>query len=99
VQPLLQVLTRAVRRGGVFLVGMTLLVAGAAMLVLPGPGIAVILLGLVVLSAEFLWARRVLAWARERFSDLREQAQARLPGANRPPPGGPPTRDRPDQAA
>jgi uncharacterized protein (TIGR02611 family) len=98
VEPLLQVLARAIRRGGVFLVGMTLLVAGAAMLVLPGPGIAVILLGLVVLSAEFQWAQRVLGWVRERFTDLKEQTQARLPG-NRRPPGGPPSRDRPDQAA
>jgi len=95
---MLQLLGRAVRRGGVFVVGMTLLIAGAAMLVLPGPGIAVMLLGLVVLSAEFLWAKRVLAWARERFSDLKDQAQSRMPG-NRRPPGGPPTRDRPDQAA
>jgi uncharacterized protein (TIGR02611 family) len=99
VEPLLQVLARAVRRGGVFLVGMTLLVAGAAMLVLPGPGIAVILLGLVVLSAEFQWAQRALAWLRERASNLKDQAQARLPGADRRPPGGPPTRDRPDRAA
>ena len=98
-EPILQVLGRAVRRGGVFLVGTALLVAGAAMLVLPGPGIAVMLLGLVVLSAEFLWAKRVLAWARERFSDLRDQAQARMPGGNRNPPSGPPSRDRPDRAA
>jgi uncharacterized protein (TIGR02611 family) len=99
VEPLLQVLTRAVRRGGVFLVGMTLLVAGAAMLVLPGPGIAVILLGLVVLSAEFQWAKRALVWARERATDLKDQARSRMPGANRRPPGGPPNQDRPDQAA
>jgi uncharacterized protein (TIGR02611 family) len=99
VEPLLQVLARAVRRGGVFVVGMTLLIAGAAMLVLPGPGIAVILLGLVVLSAEFKWAQRVLVWVRERFTDLKDQAQARLPGGDRRPPGGPPKRDRPDRAA
>jgi uncharacterized protein (TIGR02611 family) len=99
VQPFLQVLARAVRRGGVFLVGMALLVAGAAMLVLPGPGIAVILLGLVVLSAEFQWAKRVLVWARERFDNLKTQAQSRLPGSNRTPPEGPPTCDRPDRAA
>jgi uncharacterized protein (TIGR02611 family) len=98
VEPLLQALARAARRGGVFLAGMTLVLAGAAMLVLPGPGIAVILLGLVVLSAEFKWAQQVLAWMRERFTDLKEQAQSRLPG-NRQPPGGPPTRDRPDRAA
>lgn len=97
---MLQVLGRAVKRGGVFLVGMTLLIAGAAMLVLPGPGIAVMLLGLVVLSAEFQWAKRILAWARERFTDLKDQAQSRMPGGNRPPSGDPPpTRDRPDQAA
>jgi uncharacterized protein (TIGR02611 family) len=98
VRPFMQVLARAARRGGVFVVGMSLLFAGAAMLVLPGPGIAVILLGLVVLSAEFQWAKRALAWMRERFSDLRDQAQARLPGG-RQRPGRPPTRDRPDQAA
>ena len=96
---MLQALGRAVRRGGVFLVGSALLVAGAAMLVLPGPGIAVMLLGLVVLSAEFQWAQRVLAWARNRGRYLKDQAQARMPGSSRRPPSGPPTRDRPDRAA
>ena len=98
-EPLLQVVGRAVKRGGVFLVGTALLIAGTALLVLPGPGIAVILLGLVVLSAEFQWAKRILTWFRERFTDLKHQAQSHWPGGNRRPPGGPPTRDRPDQAA
>lgn len=97
--PMLQAIARAIKRGGVFLIGMTLLVAGAAMLVLPGPGIAVMLLGLVVLSAEFKWAQRTLAWARERGRSLKDQAQSRMPGAGRPPPGGGSGRDRPDQAA
>jgi len=97
VEPLLQVLSRAVRRGGVFLVGMTLLVAGAAMLVLPGPGIAVMLLGLVVLSHEFQWAKQALAWVRQRAQDVKGRAQARM--ATNQPPDGPPGRDRPDQAA
>jgi uncharacterized protein (TIGR02611 family) len=97
--PLLQTVVRAIRRGGVFLTGTTLLIAGTAMLVLPGPGIAVILLGLVVLSAEFKWAQRTLAWVRERGRTVKDQAQARLPGANRRPPGDPPTRGRPDRAA
>lgn len=97
--PMLQMVARAIKRGGVFLIGMTLLIGGAAMLVLPGPGIAVMLLGLVVLSAEFKWAQRILAWARERGRSLKDQAQARMPGSDRRPPGGPPTRGRPDQAA
>ena len=47
--------------------GFTLLAIGAAMLVLPGPGWLTIGLGLVVLAAEFIWARRLL-------SRLKEQA-------------------------
>jgi uncharacterized protein (TIGR02611 family) len=94
---MMRVLARFARRGGIFLVGVALLVAGAAMLVLPGPGIAVILLGLVVLAREFSWARRLLDWARRRAVQLKDQAQARRPGAT--PRTDPPGRDRPDQAA
>ena len=39
---------------------MTLVGAGLAMMVLPGPGIIVSIAGLVVLSTEFVWAERVL---------------------------------------
>lgn len=41
-------------------VGFTLLGLGVAMLVLPGPGIVAIMLGLAILAAEFVWARRLL---------------------------------------
>ena len=41
-------------------VGLGLLIAGAAMLVLPGPGWAVLALGLVVLASEFVWFERPL---------------------------------------
>lgn len=41
-------------------VGFTVLLAGVAMLVLPGPGIVVIMLGLALLAAEYVWARRLL---------------------------------------
>jgi uncharacterized protein (TIGR02611 family) len=47
--------------------GFTLLAIGAAMIVLPGPGWLTIGLGLVVLAAEFIWARRLL-------NRLKEQA-------------------------
>jgi tellurite resistance protein TerC len=46
-------------------VGFTLLAIGAAMLVLPGPGIVVITLGLALLAAEFVWARRLLERIKE----------------------------------
>ncbi len=41
-------------------VGFTLVALGIAMLVLPGPGIVTIMLGLAILSAEYVWARRLL---------------------------------------
>jgi uncharacterized protein (TIGR02611 family) len=40
--------------------GFTLLVAGAAMLLLPGPGWVTIALGLALLAPDFAWARRAL---------------------------------------
>ncbi|MBR8743581.1 PGPGW domain-containing protein [Nocardiopsis sp. MG754419] len=41
-------------------VGTVVALAGIVMLVVPGPGIASILLGLLILSTEFRWARRLL---------------------------------------
>lgn len=42
------------------LIGGTLILAGVAMLVLPGPGLVSIALGLMVLGTEFVWARVLL---------------------------------------
>jgi len=52
--------TRVVWQVLVALIGIGLLAAGAAMLVLPGPGWAVLALGLVVLASEFVWFERPL---------------------------------------
>jgi hypothetical protein len=49
-----------VRRVFLVIAGFTLLLAGGVMLVTPGPGIPVILLGLGMLAAEFVWARRLM---------------------------------------
>lgn len=61
---------RVIRRAVVATVGTSLLVAGAVMLILPGPGLVVILAGLTVLASEFHWARRVkrklVVWVRKR---------------------------------
>jgi uncharacterized protein (TIGR02611 family) len=42
------------------LVGSTLVVAGVAMLVLPGPGLLTIFAGVAILAAEFTWAEIVM---------------------------------------
>ena len=56
---------RAVRRVVIAVVGITILLVGVALLVLPGPAFIVIPIGLAVLALEFEWARRLLRRARE----------------------------------
>ncbi len=48
-----------VRRVVVAVVGFLLLSVGAALLVLPGPGLLVIAAGIAVLALEFPWAERL----------------------------------------
>ena len=52
----------------ILVVGLAIIAVGVALLVLPGPGWAVIILGLVVLAPDFVWAERTLAPVR-RFAD------------------------------
>lgn len=49
-----------VRRLFRIIIGFTLLLVGAVMLVTPGPGWLTIFLGLGLLAAEFVWARRLM---------------------------------------
>ena len=58
------------------LVGFTLLVAGLVMLVTPGPGWVTIALGLAVLAAEFVWARRLLDRLKEQGVKIRDSVLA-----------------------
>ena len=47
-------------RVGVFIVGGAIVTAGVIMLITPGPGWLVIIIGLAVLSTEYGWADRML---------------------------------------
>jgi len=53
-------------RALVLVAGFGLIGLGILLLVLPGPGWALILLGLVVLASEYTWANRLLAPVRRR---------------------------------
>lgn len=64
------------RRFAVTIVGVALLVVGAAMMVLPGPGILGIVAGLAVLATEYVWARRLLTRAKEQAEKVQEAAVA-----------------------
>jgi len=78
--PLPRSLTYAwARRIAIALVGGTVLVAGLAMTVLPGPAIVVIPAGLAILGLEFAWARRWLKAVKARA----QAAVARVNGTYR----------------
>ena len=59
------------------LIGGTVLLIGAAMLVLPGPGMLVIAGGLAILATEFLWARRALRRAKGAAARVRRTSGLR----------------------
>ena len=58
--------TRA-KKAVVLVTGGAVLLAGVAMIVLPGPAVVVIPLGLGILATEFLWARRLLVRMHEQL--------------------------------
>ncbi|HEY6200966.1 MAG TPA: PGPGW domain-containing protein [Candidatus Binatia bacterium] len=56
----------------VAVVGFTVVVAGVAMLVLPGPAFIVIPLGLAILATEFVWARNLLKKVKEKIGGAKD---------------------------
>ncbi len=64
------------KRFAATIVGAALLVLGAAMMVLPGPGILVIVAGLAVLATEYVWAQRLLKRAKSQAEKVQEAAVA-----------------------
>jgi uncharacterized protein (TIGR02611 family) len=61
-----------VRRFFKVLGGFTLLGLGAVMLFTPGPGWLVIFLGLTLLAAEFVWARRLMDRMKQQGTRLKD---------------------------
>jgi putative membrane protein len=61
---------RWARRIAISIVGGTVLAIGVAMIVLPGPALVVIPLGLAILGAEYAWARRWLRKVKARTSAI-----------------------------
>jgi uncharacterized protein (TIGR02611 family) len=63
---------RQVRRIFLVLAGFTLLLLGIIMVFTPGPGTPVILLGLALLAAEFVWARRIMERVKRESARLKD---------------------------
>lgn len=65
---------RNARRIAVLIIGMTVLLIGVALLVLPGPAFVVIPIGLAILATEYAWARRML----KRVTDSTQKAADKM---------------------
>lgn len=62
----------------VLVVGVTVLLLGVAMLVLPGPGWVTIFIGLAILATEFAWAKWMLKHAKIHAEKLVDAAKQQL---------------------
>jgi hypothetical protein len=63
---------RNAKRVAVTIAGVLVVLAGAAMLVLPGPGIVVIIAGLAILATQYVWAERLLKLAKEKANQAKD---------------------------
>lgn len=63
---------KPIRQLVVFVLGMSVVVVGIAMIVLPGPATVVIPAGLAILATEFVWARRWLNYLKSRAQQAME---------------------------
>jgi uncharacterized protein (TIGR02611 family) len=72
--------TATAYRIGVGAVGGLIVVAGLALVPLPGPGWLIVFIGLSVLATEFAWAERLLGVARARVTAWTRWAASRPPG-------------------
>lgn len=61
-----------VRRFFKILAGFTLLGVGAIMVFTPGPGWVVMFLGLTLLAAEFVWAKRLMNHMKEQGARIKD---------------------------
>ncbi|MDT5112566.1 MAG: hypothetical protein QOE20_4456 [Mycobacterium sp.] len=57
-------------------VGLAVLTAGIVTIPYPGPGWAIVFLGLAILATEFDWARRLLKYTRGRYDQMMDWFKA-----------------------
>jgi tellurite resistance protein TerC len=81
----MQVTYRAARRIAIAIMGTTVVLLGVAMLVLPGPGILTIILGLMLLGVEFAFARRWVERVKKKTGQAVVYARSRARRSGPPP--------------
>jgi uncharacterized protein (TIGR02611 family) len=66
-------LKRNGKRIGISIAGGAVVLAGLVMLVLPGPGVIVIIAGLAILATEYVWAQRAMNFAKRKASQAKDK--------------------------
>lgn len=69
----------AFRKTGVTILGWILVLLGLGALVLPGPGLLLLLLGLIVLSQEYDWAERRVDPVKDKAFEVARQGVSSYP--------------------
>ena len=72
------VVYKYLKKTAVLVVGVTVVIIGVALLVLPGPGLLTIALGLLILSSEFTWAERHLQSVKLRLKQVIDTSKERV---------------------
>jgi tellurite resistance protein TerC len=61
--------------------GLAVLLVGIGLLVLPGPGIPLILVGLTILAVDFVWARRLKTKIHDTARNAYDKVRGKKPDA------------------
>lgn len=69
---------RHARRVVIGIIGATILLIGVLFLVIPGPGLIIIIVGLAVLASEFMWAKGLLEKARGHYDRVKTKVGNKL---------------------
>lgn len=69
----LRFIARNGKRLAITIVGLVVVLAGIALLVLPGPGWLLIFVGLSILATEYVWAQRLLKIAKEKANQAKDK--------------------------
>ena len=72
IKAVLHFIQRSGKRIAVTIAGFAVLLAGIALLVLPGPGWLLIFIGLTILATEYVWAERLLKAAKRKAEQAKD---------------------------
>lgn len=62
---------RIVRKTWITIAGLSVILIGVALLVLPGPGLVTIAAGLAILASEFVWAQKLIEPVKRRLEEAK----------------------------